>query len=514
METSREMLLRYQGDPVTFVRERLGFEFWSRQAALAEAVRDHRRVACRSANGVGKTSALARIVLWWLAVWPESIVVTTSATWALVREQLWREIAAAYIASNGFFGDAVLNDTRLELGPQHFAIGLSTDTAERFSGFHSERLLVVLDEASGVPEDVWEAAETLITSPQSRLVAVGNPTRVATSFHRAFTTERDQYKTLSISALDCPPTTGEPVSEAALAKLVGSEWIESRRKVWGERSPLWQVRVLGDFPSTTDDTVCALEDVEAARTRELEPGWPLVISVDVARFGSDLTVLVVRRGNVARVEKVYGGRDLMRTTGEVSALARALQHEHGRKPLVVVDDAGLGGGVTDRLKELGEFKVIGYLGARAASAPRDYPNRRSEDWFGFAEALGLLDLDADEELAADLLAPRYVLDSAGRRTVERKAETKKRLRRSPDRADAIVMAFSVDRPGRSKVNRGKVIVPHGRIQAGRGTSALVRTRFGRPDGLAGISAQTGIRVYDRAAALAARDDLVRRGGGS
>ena len=126
----------------------------------------------------------------------------------------------------------------------------------------------MLDEASGVPEDVWEAAETLITSPGSRLAAVGNPTRLATSFHRAFTTERDQYATLQISALDSPPVTGEVMDPRALARLVGPDWIESRRKAWGERSPLWQCRVLGDFPSTTDDTVCALGDVEAAQDRE------------------------------------------------------------------------------------------------------------------------------------------------------------------------------------------------------------------------------------------------------
>jgi hypothetical protein len=297
-------LERYRRDPVAFSVEVLGFRPWSKQATLMEAVRDHRRVACRSGHGVGKTAALARIIQWWLAIWKDAIVITTAPTWSLVREQLWREIAAAFYAADGFFGEgAVLTDTRLELGPQHFALGLSTDVAERFSGFHSAHLLVVLDEASGVPEDVWEAAETLITSPESRLVAVGNPTRLATSFHRAFTTERDQYRTLQISALDSPAVTGEPMESAALAKLVGPEWIESRRKAWGERSPLWQVRVEGDFPSTTDDTVCSLEDVEAARARSLAPGSPLVIGADIARFGSDQTVFAVRRGNVVRLSR-------------------------------------------------------------------------------------------------------------------------------------------------------------------------------------------------------------------
>ena len=460
---AREVLERYRSDPVAFVVEVLGFQPWSKQAALLEAVRDHRRVACRSGHGVGKTSALARLVLWWLAVWPDSIVVTTSATWSLVREQLWREIAAAYHASGGFFGDAALTDTRLELGPQHFAIGLSTGEAERFSGFHSERLLVILDEASGVPEDVWEAAETLITSPGSRLVAVGNPTRLATSFHRAFSTDREQYRTMAISAFDSPAVTGEPMAPAALAKLVGPEWIESRRRAWGERSPTWAVRVLGEFASTSDDTVCSLEDVEAAQTRELEPGWPLVVAVDVARFGGDSTVLLVRAGNVARVERVFGGRDLMQVTGAVVELGRQLEEETGRKPFVVIDDAGLGGGVVDRLRELRVFpKVHAFLGAHAAREAREYPNRRSQAWFDLSDLLPQLDLDADdEELAADLLSPRYSLDSQGRRVVEPKSEVKKRLHRSPDRGDALCMAFAFDRRrGRGGLT---VSVPQGQI---------------------------------------------------
>ena len=117
----------------TFCVEVLGFRPWSKQAALLEAIRDHRRVACRSGHGDGKTSCLARAVLWWLAVWPDSIVITTSSSWSLIREQLWREIHAAYFAAHGFFDGAVLTDTRLELGPQHFALGLSTDVAEQIT---------------------------------------------------------------------------------------------------------------------------------------------------------------------------------------------------------------------------------------------------------------------------------------------------------------------------------------------------------------------------------------------
>ena len=204
----------------------------------------------------------------------------------------------------------------------------------------------------------------------------------------------------------------------------------------------------------------------------------------------------------------------MQTTGAIVALARDLQREHGRKPSIVVDDAGLGGGVVDRLREQREFKIVDYLGARRARAPRDYPNRRSEDWFALSEVLPLIDLYDDEELAADLLAPRYSLDSQGRRVVEAKAETKKRLRRSPDRADALVMALSVERPGQRPQQR-RSSVPRGRIGDfghGQRRHPLAAKRIpGVPDPVDGMLEKLGFSLYNdmRRAELAG---YLRRGG--
>jgi hypothetical protein len=441
------LIRRYRRDPVAFCRERLRFEPWSKQAEILESVRDHSRTAVRSCHGAGKTATAARCALWFLAVHPSSRVVTTAPTWAQVRDLLWREIRVAYNAAGGFVGGELF-DTRLELAPDWLALGLSTDRPERFQGHHSEHLLLVVDEASGVAEEIFEAAAGFLTSPESRLLLIGNPTQTSGEFFAAFHESRSLYRTIHVPAQATPAFTGEKVPPAVLRRLVSRRWVEDHSKKWGEGSPLWQVRIAAEFPSESDDVVVSLRDLEQARRNEFEPGWPLVLSADVARFGSDSTVLCVRRGNVVRIAKSFSGRDLMRTTGEVTAQARNLRAEYGRGPVVVVDDAGLGGGVVDRLRELREFEVVDYLGARAARQPRDYPNRRSEDWFGLAERLPELDLAAaDEELAADLLAPRYTLDSQARRVVERKQETKRRLRHSPDRGDALVMALAVDRRG-------------------------------------------------------------------
>jgi phage terminase large subunit len=436
-------LERIRSDPVWFLREVLAFEPWSKQREILEAVRDHDRVAVRSANAVGKTSIAGRAVLWWLAGGPGSIALTTAPTDRQVRRLLWKEIRQGYHASRGFF-DGELFDTRLSLGDGWEALGLSTDDAESFSGWHDERVLVVVDEASGVGEDIFEAIEGVLAGGHAKLLLISNPTRTSGQFFEAFHRERRLWRTIAVSALDTPAFTGESVSEAVARRLVTRGWVEEKRAKWGEQSPLFQVRVLGEFPSQSEDAVCAIAEVEAAQRRRLVPGFPTVVACDVARFGSDETVIATRRGPRVRVARSYVGRDLMQTAGEILQVARRLRVEANEAPVVVVDDAGLGGGVVDRLREVGEFRVVAFNGAGAARERREYPNRRSEAWFVFAGQLADIDLDGDEQLAADLVAPSYRLDSQGRRVVEAKSETKRRLGRSPDRADAVLMAFATD----------------------------------------------------------------------
>jgi hypothetical protein len=434
---------RYRADPVSFCSEVLRFSCWSRQREILESVRDNPRTAVRSCHGPGKTATAARVALWFLSVFPHSRVVTTAPTTAQLRDVLWREIAQAHRDSRGFIGGELFG-TRLEIASDWFCVGLATDRPDRFQGHHSEFLLLVIDEAAGVSEEIYEASSGFLTSPSSRVLLIGNPTKVSGEFYAAFHSQRDLYHGIAISAFDCPAFTGEKVPRSVARKLVSRKWVEEHTRKWGEGSPLWQARIAADFPSLSDDNVIALGDLEAAQQRTLEPGLPLVVSADVARFGSDETVIVVRAGNVITIAKAYSGKDTMKTVGEIVRVARDAERKHDHKPVIVVDDAGLGGGVVDRLKEQREFEVVPFLGA-SASKSRDYPRRRDEAWFGFAELLSGLDLPADEDLAADLLAPRYSLDSAGRRVVEPKSETKRRLRRSPDRADAAVMSFAADR---------------------------------------------------------------------
>jgi hypothetical protein len=216
--------------------------------------------------------------------------------------------------------------------------------------------------------------------------------------------------------------------------------VDEKKAQWGEDSPTYQIRVLGEFPTAADTQIMGLAAIEAAQQREVAPEPPAIVACDVARFGSDETVIAIRLGRNVRIARAYHGKDLMQTCGHIVEVVRHLRNQ-GVDARIVVDDAGLGGGVTDRLREQG-YSVDAFNGGERAADPSLYPNRRSEAWFAFSEVLGTLDLDDDPQLAADLVAPRYKVDSAGRRVVEPKDTTKKRLGRSPDRADAVLMAYA------------------------------------------------------------------------
>lgn len=445
----------YVQDPIGYCRDVLGFDPWSKQREILEAVRDHRRVAVRSAHGVGKTAIAARAALWFIATRPgKTRVITTGASWTGVEKLLWPELHAGYHVAGDIGG--TLTNTGLVFGDERFALGLSTDKPERFAGQHADHLLLIVDEASGVDERIFEAAAGYLTGVDAHMLLIGNPTQLAGEFHAAFHSKRHEYETISVSAFDTPPFTHEPVSDAAHKSLDGLVTYESEmRELYGKDSPVYQVRVLGEFPSTSDDTVCSLSAVEAARAYEAPEHRrvePVVIGCDVARFGSDETVITVRHGRRVRIARRYVGRDTMQTAGQVLEVARQVANgccpeapaktEPPSLIRIVVDDDGVGGGVTDRLREVGEFQVVPFNGGGSPWTD-DYPNRRSELWFSFSERLATIDLDDDEQLAADLVAPRYKLDSAGRRVVEAKADTKKRLGRSPDRADGVMLTFAV-----------------------------------------------------------------------
>lgn len=442
-----DRILRWRREPVDFTEEFLGVELWSKQREVLNLLRDHNRVAVRACHGPGKTYAAAAAVLWFLTL-PGARVVTTAPTWTQVEALLWHEINQLYSGARLRYGGECLQ-TKLKLPDGRYAIGLSTKPEQResFQGHHAENILLIYDEASGVPQPIYEAGEGYLTTAGAKQLLIGNPTRAQGDFYDAFHKNRASYARLHISAFDLPWATGEEVSDRVLAHLTTEEWVENAGRKWGTDSIAYQVKVLGEFAESADDTVMGLAEVEEAQEREVlvAPDDLRVIACDVARFGSDECVISLREGLRVRIKETYTGHAITETSGAIIRLAKEVKRDAPHADLrIVVDDAGVGGGVTDMVREAG-FSVTAFNGGNTAVEEDEYPNARSELWFVLQSYLSRIDLDPDEQLAADLVAPIYKLDRKGRREVEPKDKTKKRLSRSPDRGDSVQLCFAPDR---------------------------------------------------------------------
>ncbi len=431
---------RHREDPVYFARKVLGVEPWSKQVEALTAVAANERVAVKSGNGLGKGFSAAVAILWFMSCHEHAVALSTAPTFRQVRHILWKEVHRRYRNAKFDLGGKLL-DTRLEMPERDsFAMGLSADSPDEFQGFHSANMLIVVDEAEGVAEPIYEAIEALMTSENCRLLLIGNPTTVTGSFRRAFHEDRELYHTITISAYDSPNVAG---GAQTVPGLVTARWVEQRRKIWGEDNPIFQARVLGEFPEQSEDTLIPLSAIEGAAkvsggaVEQDDAPQPTVVAVDVARFGSDRSVILVRRGGQVKPVRTFRGLDTMKLTGLVVAAIKEADPED-----VVVDEVGIGAGVVDRLKELG-YRVDGVNVGRAAHDPSRFANLRAEGYWNLRQMItnGEVFLPSDKELMGELASLKYSFNSVGQLLVESKDDMRKRGVRSPDRADALMLAF-------------------------------------------------------------------------
>lgn len=247
-EDAKRLLETASRDPVFKAREQFGFWPWSKQREILWSVRRNGRTAVPAAHGLGKTATAAIAVLDFISEGP-CRVVTTAPIWSQVEDLLWREIATAYGRARIPIGGELLK-TRLEIAPDWFAVGFSTDEPERFAGHHAPRLLLVVDEASGVGEPIYNASKGFLTaSDKARVLLIGNPTRATGTFFRACR-EGSNYHVIRMSAYDSPNVTGEKVPKHVRDALPTLQWIEEMKEEWGEDSAEFRIRVLGQFAVT------------------------------------------------------------------------------------------------------------------------------------------------------------------------------------------------------------------------------------------------------------------------
>ena len=203
----KEYARRVIQDPVLFASHVLGVDLWAREVEILQTIKSHRRTAIKACHGVGKTFTLAVSALWWLARYPEGIVLTTSSTLRQVRTQLWFEIHRLVDRAKVPFPK--LKTTELKFrDDNNFALGFSTDQAENFQGFHGKQVLIIADEAPGIEPGIFDAIAGTMAGGRVHTVMAGNPTIPSGPFFDAFTKERGLWKCLSIDAFDSPNLKG------------------------------------------------------------------------------------------------------------------------------------------------------------------------------------------------------------------------------------------------------------------------------------------------------------------
>ena len=406
---------------------------------LADLGSGRERLSIRSGHGVGKTALLAWIVLWFLSTHHPCKVGCTAPSAHQLEDVLWPEIAQWLVRLRPFFRRRLaLGRLMLQVKGSRgtaFAVGRTArpEQPEALQGLHADNLLMLVDEASGVDDRIFEAALGTMSTPGAITVLAGNPTRPAGFFFDTHNRLAERWTGHRVSSADVPRARGH---------------IEDIVARWGSDSNVYRVRVEGEFPLSAEDSVISRAWCEAAQRRRRSDGAASaaapVWGLDVARFGDDRSALAKRCGNLLlEPVRAWRGADTMATAGKVLAEWNATDPME-RPARIVVDDVGIGAGVLDRLREHG-LPVTGVNVGEAALDCDHYARLRDELWFKGRAWLMREDtvLPADPALVGELTSVGYSFTSTGRIEVESKAELKRRGQPSPDLADAFLLTFAV-----------------------------------------------------------------------
>lgn len=443
-----ELIDLYYDDPIGFSEDVLNFYPDDKQKEIMLSVRDNKRTSVRSGQGVGKTATVACIIIWYMLFREGAKVIATAPTRQQLNIVLWPEIAKWL---SGTYADTFLTLTKTMLYMvgyelEWFATAKTATKKENMAGLHADNMLIIVDEASGVSDEILETLLGTITGVDNRILFISNPTRNSGIFYESHHKDRDQFCCIHIDAEKCERTDKEN--------------IEMLKRKYGADSNAVKVRVKGDFPDQEDDVFIQLHMVMRGINTEYDDNQQVEtidIACDVAREGGDETVVGTKINNKVLPFLVRNGQDTMATVGDIMYTANKL---HDRYPNIIIvvkiDDTGVGGGVTDRLNEIKKLEELYWLRifpvkfgipikhkyyhdttTLMAAIVKDLLSEFDEQ--GNKKACDLI-LPDDDEMIAQLTVRKYgIYESKGKIKLESKKEMKKRDIKSPDRADCLFL---------------------------------------------------------------------------
>lgn len=454
----------YFNDPAAWCQYMLGIRLWDKQAEIARSVVDNKSVAVKAGHGVGKSFLVAILICWWIDTrYPAVFVASTAPSQAQISAIVWRYVRQLKTLVSKRYKEGLIDhelpgyitsdNQWKEDGGNLLGFGRKppeNKEDDSFQGIHDGYVLAIGDEAVGLTEAMIDALGNITSNEGSRRILICNPTNPASYIGKLFKEKKGNWTFHTISVFDSPNFTPERkhMDAEALAKLVGPSYVEEKKQEYGEDSPRYKSRVQGEFAYDLGDTLIKPEDVAVAIDTVIESALdePIILGVDVARFGGDSSVIYKNVGGQVRfVADMVEGR-----TTETARWVHQWATELGASQ-VRIDSLGIGGAVIDYLMDNSEFTpryIVVEMNANATSPNRkNWHNARAFWWDKFREDLrsGKLDLDNNDErherLEDELLSVEYKFNAqSGGLLVESKDDMRKRGMKSPDFADAAIYA--------------------------------------------------------------------------
>lgn len=429
------LLQMYKGNPVAFVRGVFGASPTEQQISLLNAaVKKDSRVAVKSCTASGKTAALAWLTYYFLICYPNCKGLITAPTSNQLHRVFRSELALWKSKMDPLFQDffEIMNEMIYVKGKkstQFFSwVTGSADNKESFAGLHADKVVLMVDEASALPSEIFDTLYGTLSSGDTSFILVSNPVRAEGAFYNLFTKESNRkiWDFFTFTSFGSPN--------------VDKEWIEEVKNYYGKDSDFYKMRVLGEFPLMSEAQFINTSDVEEAMDRQLLPSdyyhYPRILGCDVARFGNDASVIVDRQGPKIHNILHFKGLDT------VSFAEKIVNYYRGDKySAVCVDGIGVGSGVVDQLKRF-QIPVVDVNVSTRSSDPKTYFNLRSQLYGEVKDWLPGASMPRNDELRDDLIAINYSYNSKLQIILESKKDMKKRGTKSPDFSDALALTFA------------------------------------------------------------------------
>lgn len=463
----------YRTDPARWAKDVLGIHMWSKQVEICESVKRNKRTVVASCHSSGKSLVSSVLSCWWVAVHPpgSAIVISTAPTYRQVNAILWEEMRKHHRTAEALGlplpGSITGSDVWKLPNGQMVGMGRKPKDGDShaFQGIHRRYVLVIIDEAAGVPEELWTGVEAITTTANSRILAIGNPDDRETMFGDVYEEERYDalWHRIRIPAHVTPNFTGEYVPQPLPDVLLQRGWVDDRRAAWGEDDARYKSKVLAQFPDNTEFGLFGAPLLARAFVDDDEnvpAAGVLTLGVDVARYGEDKSVVAARRGRLCWIEEDWRGMDTVFTAEQTLVIAERLakKGEDGRVAETVeirVDSIGVGAGVVDTLKAKATLyermhKKPCWFSVREMNGSARPPSELGGSVSGYGNARaywhdqlkhqmrnGTVRVEQNEKLYDELRAIRFRY-SSGKMYIESKEEIRSRGGKSPDFADALI----------------------------------------------------------------------------